>query len=68
MQTRCTWNPVPASVLEEEDEVEGYSIRYWVEGQEHETMEEQDFSAEDTEAFITHQPADEGNMAFEVRT
>jgi len=63
-QTKCTWDSVSASA---DDQAQGYTIRFWQQGNEFATSQEQDFDANANEGIITHAANDGYTMAFQIR-
>jgi len=63
-QTKCTWDSVTAAA---DDAAIGYTIRYWQNGNEFATSEEQDFGANANEGVIRHAANDGYTMAFQIR-
>jgi len=67
LKTKCSWDAIPADSLADGDSAMGYTIRYWVQGSEHETSDEVDLAARATEAVIKHINPNGNHLAFQIR-
>ena len=62
----CTWDAVPASTIDEVDEVLGYTVLFWTEGDRFETQDETDFPADATSGEISTSASADDKLALQV--